>query len=558
MNHQERPESPAAAPIDSPRNLAARGTFSLILNFEGAAVERSRSAEAVDSTTGIQDQSVAIGEEIAEEIVHHLRPQLPSAEVSVTIAFQESLRWSGVLLVTDTLARISENRAFSEYVRKLAETVINRVLHNHLERWAAENGKSLKQVASRVTAGKTQLQSRRRTNFLWWCAGVMPETLQMYPSEKAKYEGIGGAVLTTGVLAFLSGTYAVYTTLASGSYALVTSAAFGILWAIAIFNLDRYIVSSLRKPTDANIRWRQRLARTWFPAIPRLGLAILIGITLSKPIELRLFQNAIAGQAAINRDQAVEARRASLTSSSELARVEADLAAINAQLADAENRVTTLEDEFRQETDGTGGSQRIGYSEVARVKEAATQQARSDLVALRTSVQDRLNQLQSERDAATTRIQSQVEAYQQSLADDFLTRMRALADLSADSAAVWWISTFVMLLIIGIEITPVLVKLLSPVGPYDVKLDAMNSVENHEAILKRDTSIRVADHHYERVEKTELRANDHLSTIQPPLVVEALDTKAEQWRKAKGAGSTLTMDQWLGEVRTEILTQRGS
>jgi hypothetical protein len=45
--------------------------------------------------------------------------------------------------------------------------------------------------------------------FLWWCAGVVPEVLSPYPSERAKYEGIGGAVLTTGVLAFFSGFYAI-------------------------------------------------------------------------------------------------------------------------------------------------------------------------------------------------------------------------------------------------------------------------------------------------------------------------------------------------------------
>src|SRR5215510_3149729 len=101
--------------------------------------------------------------------------------------------------------------------------------------------------------------ARARGNFLWWCAGVVPDTLSLYPSEKAKYEGIGGAVLTTGVLAFFSGFYAIYTTLANGPYGLLASIAFGILWALAIFNLDRYIVSSLRKPTDATVRWRQRI-----------------------------------------------------------------------------------------------------------------------------------------------------------------------------------------------------------------------------------------------------------------------------------------------------------
>ena len=61
-----------------------------------------------------------------------------------------------------------------------------------------------------------QKSKNRLCSFLWWCAGVVPDTLRLYPSEKAKYEGIGGAVLTTGVLAFLSGFYAIYTTLAGG------------------------------------------------------------------------------------------------------------------------------------------------------------------------------------------------------------------------------------------------------------------------------------------------------------------------------------------------------
>src|SRR6185369_2061548 len=96
------------------------------------------------------------------------------------------------------------------------------------------------------------------TRFLWWCAGVVPDTLRLYPIERTKYEGIGGAVLTTGVLAFFSGFYAIYSTLASGSYAIPASVAFGIIWALTIFNLDRYIVSSLRQRTDPATPWRRR------------------------------------------------------------------------------------------------------------------------------------------------------------------------------------------------------------------------------------------------------------------------------------------------------------
>jgi hypothetical protein len=361
-----------------------------------------------------------------------------------------------------------------------------------------------------------------KRNFLWWCAGVVPELLWLYPTEKAKYEGIGGAVLTTGVLAFFSGFYAIYTTLAAGNYAIPISVVFGVHWGLAIFNLDRYIVSSLRKTTSPGVRWTQRLRETWVPALPRLGLAVLIGFTLSKPLELRLFQNAIAGQAAINRDQAVTAKRASLSQSSTLGALDADLAAIDREIVRAEARAQLLEDDFRQEADGTGGSRRYGYSEVARVKEAAAVQARRQVTAL----QQRLRQIQSDRDIASAQINRELEVFRQNIGDDFLTKMKALSDLSAGSSAVWWISMFVVFLIVGVEITPVLVKILSPLGPYDVKLDAMNDVETNEALLKRDTTNRIIAHQYLQIES------------------------------AGKAETSITVQQFMKDVRTQILTER--
>jgi hypothetical protein len=276
-------------------------------------------------------------------------------------------------------------------------------------------------------------------NFLWWCAGGVPEVLSKYPTEKAKYEGIGGAVLTTGVLAFVSGFYAIYSTLASGSYGVLISIAFGLLWGLAIFNLDRYIVASLRKSSDPATRWRQRLRETWLPALPRIGLAVLIGITLSKPLELRLFQNAIAGQAAINQEQAVQEKRNGLIQSSSLATLDTELKTLNDEVASGEARAQALQDEFLRESDGTGGSRRYGYSEVARVKQEAAVQARLQVAAL----QERQRQVQSDRDRIDAQINEQVAAFRSGLNDDFLTRMRALSDLAASSSAVWWISTFV-------------------------------------------------------------------------------------------------------------------
>ena len=400
--------------------------------------------------------------------------------------------------------------------------------------------------------------SQKVSNFLWWCAGTVPETLRQFPTEKAKYEGIGGAVLTTGILAFLSGFYAIYTTIATGYFSVLIAIGFGVIWGLAIFNLDRYIVSSLRKPSDTAIRWRQRLAATWLPVIPRLGLAIIIGITVSKPLELRLFHSAIEGQSEINRDRAVAAKRASLIESTRLNELRSEQTRLNDEVAAAESHARTVEADFRQEADGTGGSRRYGYSDVARIKEAAAFQARLQATELRAKLQPRQQQVQSELDKLTAEIEAQMTAFRQSRTGDFLTKMTALSDLSSASSSVWWISLFVTFLIVGIEITPVLVKLLSPVGPYDVKLDAMNSVETTESILKRDTASRIAIHHYELVEKAERQADDQFLDIRTSLTSEELDRKAQQWKKARAEEKGVTMEQLVGEIRADILTLRNS
>jgi hypothetical protein len=392
--------------------------------------------------------------------------------------------------------------------------------------------------------------------FLWWCGGAVEGVLGLYPTEWAKHEGVGGAVLTTGVFAFFSGFYAVYTTLANGPYGIATSIGVGLLWGLAIFNLDRYIVSSLRKSTGSELRWWPRLSRTWLPILPRVGLAVVIGISLSKPLELRLFQSAIASQAELNRDRTIIEKKAKLVEGSRLNEIQTESNHLAADLAAADDRARFLEDEFRKESDGTGGSQRYGYSEVARVKQAAAIEARQAATQLRADTGERAKLLQTEADNTASTIDRQLEEFRKSLTGDFLTKMAALSDLSANSPSIWWISAFVTFLLIGIEITPVLVKVLSPVGPYDIKLDALNSVETNEMLLKRDTAIQIAAHHYELVEKAERKADDQFFNIRTSLAEDGLDHKARQWKAERDSGATSTMERLVGEIKKEIFTLR--
>ena len=107
---------------------------------------------------------------------------------------------------------------------------------------------------------------QKAISFFWFCSGAETEILKKCPTEASKYTGIGATIFFTGVFAFLSASYALYTVFDSVWAAI----GFGIIWGLMIFNLDRFIVSSMRK--------EGRVGREFLMATPRLILAILISV----------------------------------------------------------------------------------------------------------------------------------------------------------------------------------------------------------------------------------------------------------------------------------------
>src|ERR1700710_1132812 len=123
------------------------------------------------------------------------------------------------------------------------------------------------------------------TRFFWFCSGAHVDTLKKYPIEHNKYIGIGATIFFTALFASLSGGYAMYFVFNGDAFAVGFAILFGLIWGTAIFNMDRYIVSSIDKQGTTNQQILQ--------ASPRILLAIMIGIVISRPLELKIFDKEI-------------------------------------------------------------------------------------------------------------------------------------------------------------------------------------------------------------------------------------------------------------------------
>lgn len=120
--------------------------------------------------------------------------------------------------------------------------------------------------------------------FLWTCGGVDKDLLRMCPTDWAKKAGMGGTILGTAVLATFSGGFAAYTISDNIGIAIII----GIIWGLVIFNLDRYLVNSMYSDGEPTISKQEFLS-----GLPRIIIAIFLGIVISTPIELKIFDGKI-------------------------------------------------------------------------------------------------------------------------------------------------------------------------------------------------------------------------------------------------------------------------
>jgi hypothetical protein len=314
----------------------------------------------------------------------------------------------------------------------------------------------------------------RRSHFLWWCAGAHQDLLADYPSEHAKYAGLGGIILATFVLAAVSAGYAMYSVFSHWAWAL----AFGLLWGAIIFNLDRFLVSTMRKYGVAP-------HKQFFLALPRIVLALLISLTIARPLEIKIFEKEIGLKVIVNRHRDMlhndsllreENRSQLLTVQAERERL------LNRKLA-IEDSLHRLQIAYLQEADGTGGSLQRGIERLTALKKDAYDQALIRLTPEYNQIGGQLRQ----QDSTLTQIAGNQDAKRKDFEaraaapSGFLERNKALADLSDEESSVFWAMFLLSVLIILIETAPVLAKLILHAGPYDLALARLELMQMAEA-----------------------------------------------------------------------------
>jgi hypothetical protein len=369
---------------------------------------------------------------------------------------------------------------------------------------------------------------RELQSFFLFCSGVHHSILKRTPTDLNKYVGIGATIFFTGVFAAIAGAYALFTVF--NSY--IVSAIFGLLWGLMIFNLDRYIVSTIKK--------KGSFFRDFISAMPRILLAILIAVVIAKPLELKIFDSEIQSELALMQQENYKTQEdlVRLRFSNDIEKTENQILALKQELAQKTADRNRLDAMAIAEADGTGGSQLRNMGPIYRAKKAdaiKAQEELNDLEAINNpliqSKTDLLKEL--EKDMAT-----ELSTMNKVTLSGFAARIDALDRVNRRSDAVYYAGLFIMLLFIAIETAPIFVKLITARSPYDYVLDKHEHAfaMNHKIITSSLSNVTKSELEFQiqtNSHKTELaiKAEKELANEAVQEHIERLKKQPMLWRE---------------------------
>jgi hypothetical protein len=344
-------------------------------------------------------------------------------------------------------------------------------------------------------------------NFLIWISGAQTDLLDQAPGDRAKYQGIGGAVLTTATLASVSMFFALRMAVRAPWWGALFIAA---IWFCAILNLDRWLVVSIQR-TD-----RRRQALT--VALPRLLLALLFGVVISTPLVLQIFRPEVEAEINKIRLEQTEQFQGDLTGGETGKKIK-DLQAREQSLlttissggaitdTEADPTVVNLRGQLNDWTDKRNNARRLAACELTgfncpggttgksgdgpiyhqRLAEQNDAQTQVDKITDR--LDNRIKELQNsektsraqtlrDANAALPGVQQQIKTLQdlqhneQAAFEDknesntgFLIRLKALDRVSGGDFTLGMWRLLLFLLITTLECLPIFVKILQLFGP---------------------------------------------------------------------------------------------
>lgn len=347
-------------------------------------------------------------------------------------------------------------------------------------------------------------KASRIMRLFWRSAGADQYLLERSTySDQIKYFCLGGIVIATGVMAAMAGGYAIYTIFEpKGEFAvdkesthlptMFISIAFGIVWGLIIYNIDRFIVTSTGKGDGTEAITGQEIRS----AIPRIIMGMIIALTISKPIEIRMFQSEINAEITVMQKQYLDDLDSTTTASwdAKIAPYQFELDSLSSSIENQRLEIASQRRRLEDEAAGKLPPSPAGRGPAWQDKKENLDKMEAEYKIQKASDELKILDIVSSIKKYEARKDTEFGSNEQSKStlDGLLLRLQL-----AHKIAGFWISLFITLLFMVIELTPIFFKMMLIKGPYDY-MD-----ENIKELARAEAGIEVRYNYFRSIEDLE-------------------------------------------------------
>ena len=303
------------------------------------------------------------------------------------------------------------------------------------------------------------------SEFLWWLSTAEKEILVDSVIDRNRYRIIGMTVLGTWLFATFTWTYFFSTIVDS----ITASVALGLFMGFIILTIDRALIKGITKFNK----------RKFTPLLFRGLLALTIGTFMAQPAVLYMFDKEIKMQTSLDNEKRKMVKRHDLDSLYGTQKTEllANKQLVESELALKYADVSKSRENFLAESDGSGGTGKVGIKDIAIAKRTEYQKLDKEYQDLLGTDKAKLNTIDNSLKKMEEDIKREEAAFTLYLNNGFLTRIEALNNLLQNNKALQFRYYLIVFILMLIELMPVIAKTMLPSGSYDEKVMLREEME---------------------------------------------------------------------------------
>ena len=378
------------------------------------------------------------------------------------------------------------------------------------------------------------------TEFLWWLSTAEKEILVDSVIDRNRYRIIGMTVLATWLFASFTWTYFFSTIVDS----LILAIALGLFMGFIILTIDRALIKGITKFNK----------KKFTPLLFRGLLALTIGTFMAQPAVLYMFDKEIKMQTSLDNEKKkmVKRQELDLLFSGRKTELLQQKEKLKTELNNQLQQVNKARESFIAETDGSGGTGKIGIKDIAIAKRNEYQKLDEAYQRLSLEISPKLDSIDQELNGMEANIKKEEGNFIRYLNNGFLTRVDALNNLIKNNPALQFRYYLIVFILMLIELMPVIAKTMLPGVSYDEKVMLREEMEIDIANSNIRKEKNLKEIYNQLAFENDTEAIKAFFTLTREDRMEKIKTFSNKWKEENHQ----TFDGFWEKMKRDVLTKQ--